>query len=106
MALMGPLTSGGIAMASSKHKILSLSAALAAFTVPAAGHASLTAPDQIGARASINTDVRRATVNLPVGEDLMSFTVKENAQGMVVADHSSHASHSSHSSHSSHYSSR
>jgi len=96
-------------MASSNYKILSLSAALAAFTVPAAGHATLTAPDQKVARTAPGAETRPATVNLPVGEDLMSFTVKQNARGMVVAEHSSHASHSSHSSHashSSHYSSR
>jgi hypothetical protein len=41
-----------------------------------------------------------------VGQDLLAFTINEQGDGSIVAQHVSHASHSSHSSHSSHFSSR
>ena len=41
-----------------------------------------------------------------VGQDLLAFTINEQADGTIVAQHVSHASHSSHSSHSSQFSSR
>lgn len=41
-----------------------------------------------------------------VGEDLLGLLVTQNADGTVVAQHSSHYSHSSHASHASHASSR
>ena len=88
-------------MADSGRKILSLSAALAAMSGPAL--ATTTTPATIGDTEDTTPDAAaRQMLKIPVGEDLMSFTVSEKADGMIVADHSSHASHSSHSSHASH----
>jgi hypothetical protein len=83
-----------------KQRVLSLSAALSAFAVP-----GLVPAD---AAASVDTTLSshplsaaRPTIQLPVGTDLMAFTVGETADGMVVAAHSSHSSHASHASHTS-----
>jgi hypothetical protein len=92
-------------MSSTHHRIVRISAAVAALVSPALATpavANAPAPDS---KATPDAAARQA-LKITVGDELMSFTVGENDSGMVVADHSSHASHASHSSHSSHYSSR
>ena len=87
-----------------RQTVMTVSTALAALIAPAAAPqlANATAtPDAHTAEAG-----KRPQVNLPVGGDLMSFTVRDNADGIVVAEHTSHASHASHTSHASHASSR
>jgi hypothetical protein len=49
------------------------------------------------------SETRPPNAFFPVGSDLFGLTISENADGTIVADHSSHSSHSSHASH---YSSR
>ena len=86
-------------------KVLGLAAALAALATPAvvaAAETSEPSPDQ----ASPDGAGDAPTVTVAVGDDFMAFTVHQDIDRVVVADHASHASHASHSSHSSHYSSR
>jgi hypothetical protein len=91
-------------------KVVNLATALGALAAPAAAPAvaNATKSDEAGiAEASaINAEFEtKAEVKLPRGQDLMSFTVHQNVDGMMVPQHGSHASHSSHSSHVSHASS-
>src|SRR5262245_19939872 len=51
------------------------------------------------------TKAERNTI-FAAGEELLGLLVTQNADGTVVAQHSSHYSHSSHASHASHASSR
>ena len=88
--------------------IIPLAAALAA--LGASG-----APAEVNAAVPEGTVVRTTAVLKPtgqpnlfytIGDDLLSFTVTQNADGTMVAQHYSHSSHSSHASHASHASSR
>ena len=86
-----------------RSKIVRLSAAVAALVAPgslAVNSADATAIDP--GNDSATEAKAPPKMILPVGADLMSFTVSDNSDGIVVAEHSSHASHASHSSHSSH----
>jgi hypothetical protein len=92
-------------MRDARNWILSLAAALGALSTTAPAQAAYTPetgetsqPGQVPAAAP-NTFVS-------VGYDLLGFTVTQQADGTIVAAHSSHSSHSSHASHHSHYSSR
>ena len=76
-------------------KIISLASALGALVAPALVPQSASANTPDPANAAKST-AKPATVNIPRGEDLMSFTVHEGADGMVMAQHVSHASHASH----------
>jgi hypothetical protein len=87
-------------------KVVNLATALGALAVPAAAPEVANATNSDEARiaeaskthAEIET---KAEVKLPRGEDLMSFTVHQNSDGMMVPQHESHYSHSSHASHAS-----
>lgn len=48
------------------------------------------------------TTTAKSTVAVPFGSQLMAFTVSDDADGTVIAQHESHASHVSHESHASH----
>jgi hypothetical protein len=89
---------------SRKIKLVSLTTALSALAGPAllpeAAAATTTDTTHIA-----NAGGKGATVSAPVGKDLMSFSVRDGANGVVVAQHVSHASHASHVSHASHTSS-
>jgi hypothetical protein len=91
-------------------KVVNLATALGALAAPAAAPAATNATKSDEARiaeASVtNAEIEtKAEVKLPRGEDLLSFTVHQNSDGMMVPQHDSHVSHSSHSSHVSHSSS-
>jgi hypothetical protein len=95
-------------MAVGRKVILSVAAALSALTNPlpatdanAAGNTN----EAITSRAAAPS-LEHANTFVAVGLDLLAFTINEQADGTIVAQHRSHASHASHSSHSSHYSSR
>jgi hypothetical protein len=94
-----------------KHKpfvVLPLATALASL----AGAASASAPANTSAEPTSGPadaqGVNKVQPNtiFTAGEDLLGLLVTTNADGTVVAQHSSHYSHSSHASHASHASSR
>ena len=87
-------------------KVVNLATALGTLAVPAAAPEVANATNSDDARiaeaSETNAEIEtKAEVKLPRGEDLMSFTVHQNSDGTMVAQHDSHVSHSSHSSHSS-----
>lgn len=88
-------------------KVVNLATALGALVVPAAAPEVANATNSDEARIAEASDTNaeietKAEVKLPRGEDLMSFTVHQDSDGMMVPQHGSHASHASHSSHVSH----
>jgi hypothetical protein len=91
-------------MAEKSKIVLSLGAALASLTgisVQGAEAKSVTAND-VSATATENTATKlEANAHYQVGEDLLGFVMTKQADGTIVAQHSSHASHASHSSHAS-----
>lgn len=74
--------------------------------IPAAdAHAPVTEPeDNLQARNPHGSTMPNSLV--VSGEDVLGFLVTEQADGTIVAAHTSHVSHASHASHHSHYSSR
>jgi hypothetical protein len=90
--------------------VTSLAAALAALSgVPAqqASAAVNTSQDEAaGKEATSKTAAEVGNLTYQVGNDLFGITVKQAADGTLIAQHASHSSHSSHRSHSSHSSSR
>lgn len=96
-------------MSDSRIVILPLAAALGALStgLPATTAQATTAPQAAEAPQSETAGQALAPNTLvSTGKDLLSFTVNEQADGTIVAWHSSHASHGSHVSHVSHHSSR
>jgi hypothetical protein len=91
-------------------KVVNLATALGALAASAAAPAVADTAKSDEARIAENLTTNgesetKAEAKLPRGEELMSFTVHRNSDGMMVPQHGSHASHSSHSSHVSHASS-
>lgn len=89
---------------SQKQKILlSLSAALAALTGVSADKAEAKAIDANDqntiASEMINSAKPVPNAAIQVGEDLLGFVMTKQADGTIVAGHSSHVSHASHASH-------
>ena len=87
-------------------KIVNLATALGALASPAAALevANASNSDEAPIADAPTTDAETETlaeVSLSRGEYLMSFTVKQKSDGMIVPQHESHASHSSHASHAS-----
>ncbi len=85
-------------------KVVNLATALGALAAPAAAPAVANATKSDEARiaeaSATNAGVEtKAEVKLPRGEDLMSFTVHQNSDGMMFPQHDSHVSHGSHTSH-------
>lgn len=60
----------------------------------------------VNAPATAATNAQKPNLVASTGNALLGFVVSEQADGTVVAQHSSHASHASHASHHSHVSSR
>lgn len=89
--------------------ILPLATALASLAgVPATvDDASAKTPDASSAASSQNNTVAQTgqpNVVFKAGEDLLGLIVTQQADGTIIAQHSSHVSHASHASHSSHHS--
>ena len=83
-------------------KVVSLASALAALAAPAAAPPIADAAGLEGARVSGETGEgiqTEAETGLPVGAELMSFTVHQTSDGTMFPQHGSHVSHSSHASH-------
>ena len=93
-------------MAEKSKILLSLGAALASLTgfsvqgaeaKPSALNDDATSP----AKQSLDSAKLAANAHFQVGEDLLGFVMTKQADGTIVAQHSSHASHGSHASHAS-----
>ena len=84
--------------------ILPLAVALAALGAQTTTTNSKTSDQSQTGEAAPVADKPVGTPNafFAVGEDLLGFIITEQADGTLVAFHSSHRSHSSHSSHQSH----
>jgi hypothetical protein len=83
--------------------ILSLSAALAALTGASSDKTEAKAIDATD-QNSIASEMTNSAKPVPnaaiqVGEDLLGFVMTKQADGTIVAGHSSHVSHASHASH-------
>ena len=91
-------------MAEKSKFVLSLGAALASLTgmsVQGAEAKAVVANDASVAAVE-NTAIKlQPNAHYQVGEDLLGFVMTKQADGTVVAQHSSHSSHSSHASHAS-----
>jgi hypothetical protein len=75
-------------------------------TLPASNATAEISPSaNVGQQTSVGTAPQPNTL-VSTGQDLLAFTINEQADGSIVAQHVSHASHASHASHHSHYSSR
>ena len=89
--------------------VVPLATALSSLTAPVIADISPAEPLN---DFSNKSDVKSFSSNLApnrifkAGEDFLGMLVTQNADGTVVAQHSSHYSHSSHASHASHASSR
>jgi hypothetical protein len=88
-------------------KIVNLATSLGALVAPVVAPEIANATDSDSDEAHIDkaSEAKPEVKQLPRGTDLMSFTVHQTSDGMMVPQHGSHASHASHSSHVSHASS-
>jgi hypothetical protein len=96
-------------MAKPRNVIMPVAAALGALssTTPATDSNAAASPNPTVSQATVPvTQAGQPNTIVSTGKDLLGFTVTEQADGTVVAQHSSHASHASHASHHSHYSGR
>jgi hypothetical protein len=92
-------------MSKKAYVILPVSAALAALVGdPATTEAARSPPEAI--QSTEATTASKPNFVYPQGEDLLGLLVTTQADGTVVATHTSHVSHGSHASHHSHFSSR
>ncbi|WP_156747843.1 His-Xaa-Ser repeat protein HxsA2 [Mycobacterium sp. 1465703.0] len=85
-------------------KILNLATALGALTSPLVGAEIVDSADVDEGQIARAASEKKAEIELPSTTDLMSFTVRQNSDGLMIPQHGSHVSHASHSSHSSHVS--
>ena len=97
-------------MSRKKPVILPIATALASLaSIPATvDDASSKTPNSSSTTCAPNNTLaqtRQPNLVFKAGEDLLGLIVTQQADGTVVAQHSSHASHASHASHHSHYSS-
>jgi hypothetical protein len=88
--------------------IMPVAAALGALTgtTPATDANAATPSNPVVEQPKAVPQTGQPNTLVSVGQDLLAFTINEQGDGSIVAQHVSHASHSSHSSHSSHVSSR
>jgi hypothetical protein len=95
-------------MANHRNVILPVAAALGALTntLPATNAEASTPPNATVAQPTSAAESGQPNTFVSTGQDLLAFTINEQADGTIVAQHVSHASHASHASHHSHYSSR
>ena len=93
-------------MAEKSKILLSLGAALASltgFSVQGAEAKQATLNDDVTspAKQALDSAKLAANAHFQAGEDLLGFVMTKQADGTIVAQHSSHASHGSHASHAS-----
>jgi hypothetical protein len=95
-------------MADRRNIIMPVAAALGALTntLPATDAHAAISPNAGVTHPTAVPPVGQPNTLVSTGQDLLAFTINEQADGTIVAQHVSHASHSSHASHHSHYSSR
>jgi hypothetical protein len=95
-------------MTDRRNVIMPLAAALGALTstTPATDANAATPSNPVVEQPKAVPQTGQPNTLVSVGQDLLAFTINEQGDGSIVAQHVSHASHSSHSSHSSHFSSR
>jgi hypothetical protein len=95
-------------MADRRNIIIPVAAALGALTgaAPATDANAATSSNAVVEQPKAAPQTGQPNTLVSVGQDLLGFTVNEQPDGTIVAQHVSHASHSSHASHHSHYSSR
>jgi hypothetical protein len=88
--------------------IIPVAAALSALTspLPATDADAATSPNPAATNPVTTAQLGQPNTFVSVGKDLLAFTINEQADGTIVAQHHSHSSHASHASHHSHYSSR
>jgi hypothetical protein len=72
-------------------------------TAPATDASAAALPNEVVAQPAAAAQAGQPNTLVSTGRDLLGFTVNEQADGTIVAQHVSHASHASHHSH---YSSR
>jgi hypothetical protein len=91
-----------------RNVVMPIAAALGALAGTAPATEANTAPSPTATEAQPAAPAQAGQPNtfVSTGEDLLAFTINEQADGTVVAQHVSHASHASHASHRSHFSSR
>lgn len=91
-------------MAEKSKVVLSLGTALASLigvSVPGA-EAKAVIVDDAGSATAENPAIKLLpNAHYRVGEDLLGFVMTKQADGTIVAGHTSHASHASHTSHAS-----
>jgi hypothetical protein len=92
-------------MVDRRNSIVPLAAALGALapTLSVTEANAVTSPNAALSQPSNVAPSGQPNTLVSTGQDLLAFTVNEQADGTVVAQHVSHASHASHHSH---YSSR
>ena len=95
-------------MTDRRNVIMPVAAALGALmsTAPATDVNAATSSNAVVEQPTAVLQIGQPNTLVSVGQDLLAFTINEQADGTIVAQHVSHASHSSHHSHHSHYSSR
>jgi len=95
-------------MADRRKVIMPVAAALGALanTAPTTDASATASPNEVVAQPAAAAQAGQPNTLVSTGRDLLGFTVNEQADGTIVAQHVSHASHSSHASHASHVSSR
>jgi hypothetical protein len=81
--------------------IMPVAAALGALTstAPATDANAASSSNAVVEQPKPIPQTAQANTLVSVGQELLAFTVNEQPDGTVVAQHVSHASHSSHSSH-------
>ena len=89
-------------MAKPRNVIMPVAAALGALssTAPTTETNAATLPNPTVSQATLPVaKTGEPNTIVSTGKDLLGFTVTEQADGTVIAQHASHASHASHSSH-------
>jgi hypothetical protein len=105
MYMCGIIELLGVIMANHRNIIMPVAAALGALTntLPATNADASTPPNAAVAQPTSTAESGQPNTFVSTGQDLLAFTINEQAEGTIVAQHVSHASHASHHSH---YSSR
>ena len=88
-------------MGNRRNVIVPVAAALGALTstAPATDANAASSSNAVVEQPNAAPQTGHPNTLVSVGQDLLGFTVNEQPDGTVVAQHVSHASHSSHSSH-------
>jgi hypothetical protein len=93
-------------MAEKSKSLLSIGAALASLSglsMQGAEAKIVVVSDDAGmpTKQALDSAKLAANAHFQVGEDLLGFVMTKQADGTIIAQHSSHASHGSHASHAS-----